>query len=262
MTDSVFALTDKVAIVTGAGSGIGKTIALELAKAGAHVVIASLPIPTLSDLEEAAAEIRKLGRQSLAVATDVSKPKDVENMAQKAVKEFGRIDILVNNATGQTAERAARGYVMDMDPEDWDAVFVVDMKGTFLCCKAVGKVMMAQNKGKIINITSRTAVDFVIPGHTGYASAKAGVIRFTKMLAAEWTRYNINVNCISVGFIPTKVAENALKKMGVRDKVSQAGQREGRAEDIAYGAVYLASEASDYVNGILLPIDGGPLSVW
>lgn len=263
MDSSVFALTDKVAIVTGGGRGIGKTIAIEFAKAGAHVVIAGR---TLSVLEETAAEIRKLGRRSLVVVTDVSKPEDAENMAKRTVDEFGKIDILVNNAANpSTGTDIRRPLIEDMTPEDWDTGFAVDMKGTFLCSKAVGPAMKAQKKGKIINMTSMFGVDRFPPAHTAYGSAKAGVVLFTKLLAVEWAKYNINVNCIGPSCILTEAAKDALEKMGKLEhivKISCALQRAGRTEDIAYGAIYLASDAADYVNGILLPIDGGPVPFW
>ncbi len=262
MGASVFGLTDKVAIVTGGGRGIGRAIALEFARAGADVVVVSR---TMSELEDAAGEIRKLGRRSLAVVTDVSNPEDVDNLVKRTVDEFGRIDILVNNASAQILGGSAqRPLAEDMTPEEWDFAFSVDMKGAFLCSKAAGKVMMAQNKGKIINISSTMSVDRPLPRHIHYGSAKAGLNQFTKLLAVEWAKYKINVNCIVSGIILTKKAREGLEKLGAMDKIAKtcALGRAGTPEEIAYGAIFLASDASDFVDGALLVIDGGPVSMW
>jgi len=251
MTNLIFDLKDRVAIVTGGGTGIGRSIALEFAKAGADVIIASR---NLENLERVAGEIRDLGRRSLAVATDVRKPEDVENMVQRTMEGFGRIDIQVNNA--------GAGFncpVEDLSPGGWDAIVGINLKGVFLCSKAVGKVMIQQQKGKIINIAS-TAGLYGSPMLAHYGAAKAGVINLTRTLAQEWGKHNINVNCIAPGPIVTEGFMEVLKATGITEPppLHNALQRWGRPEEIAYAAIFLASEASNYMTGETICVDGGP----
>jgi NAD(P)-dependent dehydrogenase (short-subunit alcohol dehydrogenase family) len=250
MTNSIFALSDRVAIVTGGGTGIGRGIALEFAKAGADVVVASR---NLENLERVAGEVGELGRRSLAVATDVRKPEDVENMVQRTMEGFGRIDILVNNH--------GAGFncpVEDLSPGGWDAIVGINLKGVFLCSKAAGKVMIQQQKGKIINIAS-TAGFYGSPTLAHYGAAKAGVINFTRSLAQEWGKYNINVNCIAPGPIVTEGFMEILKATGITEPppLNNALQRLGHPEEIAYAAIFLASEASNYMTGETICVDGG-----
>ena len=248
---SAFDLTDKVAIVTGGGTGIGKGIALEFARAGAHVVVASR---RMEIIKKAAEEIEALGRQSLAVQTDVIEKEQVDNLVKQTVDKFGRIDILVNNAGGSAAWPFEK-----ISPKGWDIILAVNLKGTFLCSQAVGKVMIRQKKGKIVNISSVAGVGGA-PTIPHYGAAKAGVISLTKTLAVLWGRYNINVNCIAPGLIKTAVIQGALnlsdEEMTERTK-SFLIQRIGLPEDIAYGAIYLASSASEFMTGQTLVIDGG-----
>ena len=248
---SAFDLTDKVAIVTGGGTGIGKGIALEFARAGAHVVVASR---RMEIIKKAAEEIEALGRQSLAVQTDVIEKEQVDNLVKQTVDKFGRIDILVNNAGGSAAWPFEK-----ISPKGWDIILAVNLKGTFLCSQAVGKVMIRQKKGKIVNISSVAGVGSA-PTIPHYGAAKAGVISLTKTLAVLWGRYNINVNCIAPGLIKTEIVQGALhlsdEEMTERTK-SFPIQRVGLPEDIAYGAIYLASNASEYMTGQTLVIDGG-----
>lgn len=250
MNNSIFDLKERVAIVTGGGTGIGRSIALEFAKAGADVIVASR---NLENLEKVAGEIRDLGRRSLAVATDVRKPEDVENMVQRTTEGFGRIDILVNNH--------GAGFncpVEDLSPGGWDAIVGINLKGVFLCSKAVGKVMIQQQRGKIINIAS-IAGFYGSPTLAHYAAAKAGVINFTRSLAQEWGKHNINVNCIAPGPIVTEGFMEILKATGITEPppLQNALQRWGRPEEIAYAAIFLASEASNYMTGETICVDGG-----
>lgn len=251
MTNLLFDLKDRVAIVTGGGTGIGRSIALEFAKAGADVIVASR---NLENLEKVAGEIRDLGRRSVAVATDVRKPEDVDNMVQRTMEGFGRIDILVNNH--------GAGFncpVEDLSPGGWDAIVGINLKGVFLCSKAVGKVMIQQQKGKIINIAS-TAGLYGSPTLAHYGAAKAGVINFTRSLAQEWGKHNINVNCIAPGPIVTEGFMEILKATGITEPppLHNALQRWGRPEEIAYATIFLASEASNYMTGETICVDGGP----
>lgn len=251
MTNSVFELKDKVAIVTGGGTGIGRGIAVEFAKVGADVVVASRK---LENLEKVAGEVRALGRRSLAIVTDVRKPEDVDNMVQKTMDEFGRIDILVNNAGA-----SFNCPLEDMTPGGWDAIVGIDLRGVFLCSRAVGKVMIEQKKGKIINISSTAGVHGS-PMMAHYGAAKAGVINFTTSLAGEWAKHNIHVNCIAPGPILTEGYQGVRSAGGLGDLPPgvNALNRWGQPEEIAYAAIFLASEASSFVVGETIIVNGGP----
>ena len=250
MTNSPFDLKDKVAIVTGGGTGIGRGIAKEFARVGADVVVASR---NFENLEKVAAEIMSLGRRALAIATDVRKPEDVDNMVKRTLDEFGQVDILVNNA--------GAGFncpLEDLSPGGWDAIMNIDLRGVFLCSRAVGKVMIQQKKGKIINISSIAGV-YGSPMMAHYGAAKAGVINFTKSLAAEWAKHNININCIAPGPILTEGYQILREAGGLGDLPPgrNALNRWGRPEEIAYAAIFLASEASSFVTGETICVDGG-----
>lgn len=251
---SAFELTEQVAIITGGGAGIGRTIALEFARAGADVVIGSRK---QANLDIVAEEIRALGRQCLAIATDVRIPEQVDNLVQKTVDKFGKIDILVNNAGANFM-----CPVEEMTPNGWDTVIGINLKGTFLCCSAVGKVMIKQKRGKIINLGSVAGV-MGHPRMSHYAAAKAGVINFTKSLSMEWAQHNINVNCIVAGLIETEGAKDQmyLNREAIEErKKLPLLDRPGRPEDMAYQAIYLASEASRYITGESIVIQGNQVS--
>ena len=245
-----FELKDRVAIVTGGGTGIGKSIALEYAKAGAHVVIASR---TQETIDKAAAEVKALGRESLAIATDVRNAEQVENMVKQTVDKFGKLDIMVNNA-GASFPIA----VEELSPNGWDTIININLKGTFLCSVAAGKVMIQQKSGKIINISSVAGINGS-PRMAHYGAAKAGVINFTKTLAVEWAPHNINVNCIAPGMIETEgvKAQGVLTEEAVGDTSGRTPlQLPGQPEDIAYCALFLASEASDHISGEIMVVKG------
>ncbi|MDY6916912.1 MAG: glucose 1-dehydrogenase [Chloroflexota bacterium] len=249
---SVFDLTDKVAVVTGGGSGIGRSIALEFAKAGANVVVASRRADVI---DKAAAEIQGLGRRSLGVQTDVIQAEQVQALVSRTLEEFGTIDILVNNAGGAAA------WAFDkMSPRGWDVILSINLKGTFLCSQAVGKLMVERKQGKIINIASVAGLK-ASPGSAHYGAAKAGVINLTKSLASLWAPDNVYVNCIAPGLIDTEAVRPALaledpERMAEQARAIPLG-RVGRPEDIAYVAVFLASPASDFMTGQTLVVDGG-----
>ena len=250
MTNSPFDLKDKVAIVTGGGTGIGRSIAIEFARVGADVVVASR---NLENLEKVAAEIKSLGRRALAIATDVRKPEDVDTMVERTLEEFSRVDILVNNA--------GAGFNCppeDMSPGAWDVIMNIDLRGVFLCSRAAGKVMIQQKKGKIINISSIAGV-YGSPMMAHYGAAKAGVINFTKSLAGAWAKHNINVNCIAPGPVLTEGYQMLREAGGLGDLPPgrNALNRWGRPEEIAYATIFLASEASSFVTGETICVDGG-----
>jgi len=261
MSSSLFNLDGKVAIVTGAGRGIGKAIALGLADAGADVVVAAR---TAADIEATAEEIKAKGRKSLPVPTDVRAGDQVSNLVEKSMAEFGRIDIMVNNAGG-----SFMAGTMDLSEGGWDAIVRENLKSVFLCSKAVAKVMIDQKEGNIVSIASIAGIASYTPC-APYGAAKAGVVNFTKTLAVELAPYNIRVNAIAPGFIATggflqllsmepdtglEVAGDKLQVTGYLERIPL--NRYGKGEDITGGVIYLVSDASSYVTGQTLVIDGG-----
>lgn len=242
-----FSLAGKVAIVTGAGRGIGKGIALAFAEAGADVACISR---TGSEIEAAATEIRAMGRKALALPCDVQDSEQVENMVKGTVQEFGRIDILVNNA--------GAGFfrpVMQMSQRAFEAVLRHNLTSTFICSKAVAKVMLEQKAGSIINISTRDSI-IPCPGMIAYGAAKAGVNSFTRTLAWELAPY-VRVNCILPGGVWTEGSTPVLGPVSEKIIAGTPRNRMGVPEDIALAAIYLASSASDWVTGRLFEIDGG-----
>ncbi len=245
-----FDLSSKVAIVTGAGRGMGYHIALALAKYGADIVVCSR---TVSELERVGAEIEKLGRRVLIQQMDVTRIPEIYAMVEQSTKAFGHIDILVNNAGVNITQ-----WAVDVTEEAWDKVVDTNLKALFFCAQAVGKVMIRQKKGKIINISSQTGT-VAIPQRAAYCSSKGGVNQLTKLLAIEWAQYNINVNAIAPTFIETPFSKPMFEKEGFREYVlgNIPLGRVGQPEDVVGGVIYLASEASDLVTGHVLLIDGG-----
>ena len=250
---SSFSLENRVAIVTGAGQGIGKGIALGMAQAGADIVVAELGA---GNAEKTAAEIRALGRKALVVPTDVRLASQIDNMVSLALKQFGKIDILVNNVGGLLG---ISGPLLDTKEEDWDKGIALNLKSVFLCCKAVGKVMVSQKKGVIINIASFAGMGPYMPA-PHYGVAKAGVINLSQTLAMELAPYRIRVNAIAPGTVATPLVDDVFRMQPeLREKRLKAMLlgRLGRPEDIAAGAVYLASDAADWVTGEVFAIKGG-----
>jgi NAD(P)-dependent dehydrogenase (short-subunit alcohol dehydrogenase family) len=200
---SLFGLSEKVSIVTGGGRGLGRTIALALADFGANVVVADIIINQAKNVTK---EIIKKNNRSLAIKVDVTRPDEVQNMVSQVVKHFGRIDLLINNA-GINIIAPAESF----SGKDWERVLDINLKGVFLCSQAVGKVMMKQKKGKIINIASIHGLVGSIHSAVAYNSSKAGVINLTRALAIEWGKYNINVNAIAPGIIETDLTRKRLE---------------------------------------------------
>ena len=247
-------LEGKVAIVTGASRGIGRAVAINLAQSGADVVV------NYSGSEGAAQEtveaVQALGRKAIKIKANVANADEVAAMVEEAHKEFGHIDILVNNA-GITRD----GLLMRMKDEDFDAVIDINLKGVYLVTKAVSKIMMKQRSGHIINMTSVVGV-MGNAGQTNYAASKAGVIGFTKSCAKELASRGITVNAIAPGYMATnntaQLRSDSDRSEAIIDRIP-AG-RWGTPDDMKGAVVFLASAASDYVNGFTLAVDGGWLA--
>lgn len=248
--NSMFSLTDRVAIVTGASRGIGKALALGLAQAGADVVVAAR---TAAKLEHTAAEIRNLGRRALPVPTDVRISEQVTHLVKRTLEEFKRIDILVNNAGSGFFAPALK-----LSENGWDSIMRENLTQYFLCSKAVAETMIKQRKGTIINISSIEALRATI-SNPAYAASKAGIINLTQSLAVEWAPYQVRVNAIVPGHIGTrgvlKILEEDSNAQEMLKRVPL--QRIGKPEDIVGAVIFLASDVSDYVTGTSIVIDGG-----
>ena len=242
-------LTNKVAIITGSGRGIGKTIALKLAGVGATIVINDIGDP--SPAEDTAEEIRAMKRDSLVVMGDVSSSADVIRLVETAVVTYGRADILVNNA-GITRDH----LLIRMSDDDWDKVIAVNLRSVFLCTRAVLKYMTRQRWGRIISMSSVVGIAGNA-GQANYAAAKAGIIGFTKTVAKEVASRGITVNAIAPGFIETQMTQNLAEawKEEIRKRIPLGYL--GTPQDVAEAVAFLASEEARYITGHVLNVDGG-----
>ena len=239
---------DKVAVVTGASRGIGRSIALALAGCGARIVAVDIG---LEGVENLAAEIVAAGGEAIALQGNVTDPADVERVVDATVERFGRLDILVNNA-GITRD----ALLLRMKDEEWDAVLNVNLKGAFLCSRAVAKVMSKQRYGRIINIASVVG-QMGNAGQANYCASKAGLMGLTKSNARELARRNITVNAVAPGFIATDMTD-ALPEKTRQELAAQIPlERLGSADDIAHAVVFLAAEKSGYITGQVLAVNGG-----
>jgi len=246
-----FSLEGKVALVTGGSRGIGQASALAFAEAGADVVVSSRNLP---DLEKVAEEIRARGRKGLAITSHIAKLEESKSLVEKVKAEFGRIDILMNNA----GTNPYYGPIIDAEEWAWDVTMNVNLKGLFLLSQLVAKIMREQGGGSIINTAS---VGGFRPGQGQgiYSVTKAALIMLTKVMAKEWGQYNIRVNAIAPGVVKTRLSEALWKKSAVSEAAAKrtAVGRLGEPEDIAGAVLYLASDASSYVTGETITIDGG-----
>lgn len=250
--NDLFDLTGKNAIITGGGRGLGEQIAIGLAEAGANVVLCSRKKEAC---EEVAEKVRQLGVKAVALKCDISNPDDVQAVVDTTKSEFGSIDILVNNS-GATWGAPAE----EMPLEAWHKVINVNVTGTFIMSQAAGKVMIEQGGGKIINIASVAGLGGTDPrvmDTIGYNTSKGAVITFTKDLAVKWGRYNINVNAIAPGFFPTKMSKILIEKGKDPILESTPLRRFGTEDDLKGVALFLASNASNYMTGDVLVVDGG-----
>ena len=251
---SKFSLRDKVAVVTGAGRGIGKGIATTLAGAGADVVAVAR---TQEQIQKTADEARARGRKALAIKADVTDSKQVQAMVEETLKHFGKIDILVNNAGGSSGARISP---LEMTEEVWDKCVDLNLKAAFLCTKAVSKVMIDQGRGgRIINISSVAASRGQMMS-VAYSAAKAGIINFTLSMSNYLAPHKIRVNCISPGSV---ISEGTRRPSGSDEAEARAEERAiplmrvGQPEDIAFAVIYFASDAADFVTGVTIEVRGG-----
>ncbi|OCL26054.1 3-oxoacyl-[acyl-carrier-protein] reductase [Orenia metallireducens] len=244
-------LKDKVAVVTGSSRGIGKAIALKLAKEGATIVINYPFAGEAENAQEAVGEIEALGGKAIAIEADVTDMDQVKDMVKATTKELGSLDILINNA-GITRDTV----LMRMKESDWDAVLTVNLKGAFNATKAVTRTMMKQKSGRIINMSSVIG----LVGNTGqanYAASKAGLIGFTKSVAKELATRGITVNAIAPGFIKTAMTDE-LPENVVEEMIAAIPMKEfGEVEDIANLVAFLASDEARYITGEVIRVDGG-----
>ncbi len=245
-------LKRKVAVVTGSGQGLGKWIALGLAESGADVLLADL-VP--ENANQTAREIEKMGRRAVPLGVDIGDPAAVSKMMETARKELGSLDILVNNAGINIHKKA-----LDITPEDFDRIIRVNSKGVYFCSQAAARLMIPREKGKIINIASAAAflVRAGIPNSV-YAMTKAGIVMLTKALAEEWSQYHINVNAVAPGYFSTPLVADRLKDPEASRSIIESTplKKVGGPEDIMGTVVFLASEASDFITGQTICVDGG-----
>ena len=274
MTMPSLSLEGKVAIVTGAAGerGVGKAIALAFARAGADVAVCDYIVDLYDrNLEAVAEEIRKLGRRSLAIQADVTKKSDVDSMVQQVVDKLGPVDILVNNAAVITYSP-----LLETEEEDWDRVIDVNLKGCYLCSRAVVKGMIEKQGGSIISFSSVNALS-AVANRSSYCAAKAGVIAFSKSLARELSSYNIRVNIVAPGAIETDMALHFRYESGNKERPGELDNpnrsqfppgfgervplsRPADVDEMANAVLYLASDASSYITGHTLIVDGGMLA--
>ena len=241
-------LNGKVAVITGASRGIGRAIALALAGQGAAVVVSGR---SAEALEQLAGEVRAQGGAALAVAGDVANSADADRLIEQTVAAFGKVDILVNNA-GITRD----GLLMRMKDEDWEAVLDTNLKGAFFCTRAAAKVMTKQRWGRIINIASVVG-EMGNAGQANYCASKAGLIGLTKSNAREMAKRSITVNAVAPGFIATAMTDALSDKVRAELTAQIPMDKLGSADDIANAVVFLASEASGYITGHVLAVNGG-----
>ena len=253
MSYAQFDLSGRVAVVIGGTSGIGRAIAHGLADAGADVVSTSRRI---EQVETACKEIEERGRRSMRVCSDVSDRESLENLLNECVREFGKVDILVNSAG-----RTKRQPTLDFAEEDWNAILETNLTGTLRACQIFGRHMIENQYGRIINIASLSTFVSLFEV-AAYSASKAAVASLTKSLAIEWAKYGVNVNAIAPGVFKTDLNRNLLEstERGREFQIRTPMGRFGKVEELAGAAIFLASEAASYVTGEVLVVDGGFLA--
>jgi len=247
---NLFDVAGRKALVTGAGRGIGRVLALALAEAGCDVSILEID---MKNAESVVKDIKKLGRKGIAFRADITKKEQVDKAFAGTVKELGRLDICVNNA-GISIQKPAE----EMPEEDWDSILDINLKGVFLCCQAAARIMITQQKGSIINIASMSGIAVNVPQRqAAYNASKAGVAMLSRSLAVEWAQYGIRVNSISPGYIKTEMTMSSMTRLfPMWESLTPMG-RLGEPEELRAAMLYLASDGSSYVTGHDLVVDGG-----
>jgi len=248
-----FSLEGKTAIVTGSAHGLGKKIALGLAECGASLILADIDDP-----RETERQIKSLGARCFSMQTDISDDVQVKALAQKAISEYGKVDILVNNAG---ISQLSYTLSEELSVAEWDRVMAINLRGTFLCCKHIGKSMIKNGGGKIVNIASTAGITGV-PRAPAYCASKAGVILLTKSLALEWARHDIHVNAIAPHYLETDLTKSLRESDTVYTRLSKSIplKRFGKTSDLIGAVLLLSSNASNYMTGSVLTVDGGYLS--
>ena len=245
-----FSLKDKVALITGASRGIGEATAMGLAQAGADLAIVSRKLP---DLEKVAEEVRKLGKKCLPVQAHLGKVEEINQLVKRVLEEFGKIDILVNNA----ATNPTMASAIDVDERAWDSIMNLNLKGLFFLSQAVARVMREKGGGKIINVSSSAGITpDILPL---YSISKAGVNMVTKVMAQQWAEHNIRVNAIAPGLTKTRFSEALWKNPDILKMAmfKTPMRRPAEPVEMVGTIIYLASDASSYVTGQIIAVDGG-----
>lgn len=251
---SLFDLTGEIGIVTGGAQGLGEQMALALAEAGANIVLADI---NLDKAHEVKGKIENIGKKCIITKTDVSNSEQIEEMVTIAKEKFGKIDILINNA-GIVSNYPAE----ELPEEEWDKLIRINLTGVFLCTQIVGKEMIKQKKGSIINISSMSGLIVNRPqSQLHYNTSKSGVIMLTKSFAAEWAKYNIRVNAIAPGYMKTPLVNELYPRYGKEWIKYIPMRRIGEPSEIKGPALFLASRASSYMTGAVIVMDGG-YTVW
>jgi len=251
----LLSIKGKVAVVTGASSGLGVTFAEALAEGGANLILAARRIEKLNEVE---VQMRKLGVKAMPFQCDVSKQEEVQALVNTTIKNFGKLDIIVNNAGV-----AAMGPSTEMPVEEWNRVVSVNLTGVFLCARTAAKQMIKQGSGKVINIASiYGAVGDVFPAAPYYAT-KGAVINLTRDLAVEWAPFKVNVNAIAPGFFPSEMTEGIFRESRYTEYITKQTPlgRIGKPDDLKGAVLFLASPASDFVTGQTIFVDGG-WTIW
>jgi NAD(P)-dependent dehydrogenase (short-subunit alcohol dehydrogenase family) len=249
----LFSLDGKTALITGAARGLGQEIALALAQYGASLILADTEPP-----QETAERVEQCGRRCLAVQTDISDESQVEKMTRMARDEFGQVDILVNNAgVSQLSYTATE----ELPVAEWDRIVAINLRGTFLCCKHIGKLMIRHGGGSIVNIASTAGVTGVSRA-PAYSASKSGIILLAKSLALEWARYNIRVNSIAPHYLETNLTEGLRNSAKVHEAIVKQIplRRFGKVSEVVGAVVYLSSNAASFTTGAVIPVDGGYLA--
>lgn len=249
---------EKTVLITGAGSGIGQTMAIRFAQEGASVAVNDINFEKAEQTAHLASKVAENKQKIISVCGDVSNVDDVERMVQHCIEDYGKIDVLINNAGIPDMIIPTQ----DQEIEQWQRVIDVHLRGSFLCSKYVGKTMIERKNGKIINISSIAGL-VGLPKRNAYSAAKAGIIMLTKVLACEWAKYGINVNAVAPGYIMTPLIQELIAQKKVdHDKLRRRiplGNL-GEPSDIYHAVSFLASDDSKYITGICLPVDGGWLA--